>query len=120
MPHEPEEADLTNDRNLIAWEEFQRGHMLRKPEKDAIESLAWAMRHFGSLCTGRQCRRSTVLSLVAMGIAESIGRVAVCDDDGSFVEPERYREGFRLTPFGLRVHSVILQDYRRKDSLRKS
>ncbi len=111
--------DERHPRNLLAWEEFKRHHQLRKPEKRAIESLAWAMEWFGSLCTTRYCRRSTVLGLVALGIAESVGQVAVCDDDTTTKQPERYREGFRLTEFGKQVHAIIVEDYARKAAVRQ-
>lgn len=76
---------------------------LPKSQRDAVGTIAWGHRHFGSVLTGRQNRRSTVLKLVALGIAESAGQVMVCDGDGFHIEPERWREGFRLTPEGLRI-----------------
>ena len=87
---------------------------LSRAQKDAIESLAWGMEHFGSLVTNRHVRRSTMLTLVGRGIAESVGRVAMCDDDGCTIRPEQYREGFRLTDHGVEVHRAVMDDYEKQ------
>ena len=81
---------------------------LNRAQIDALEALAWAERNFGSLCTGRTCRRSVVLSLVNLKLARSVGMVALCDADGFQFDPPREREGFQLTSAGkveLAIHT---------------
>jgi len=85
--------------------------MLTRNQRDAIDALAWGTLHFGSLHTNRVVRRRTVLSLVRRGLAESVGQTMVCDADGFHVEPERYREGFRLTARGQKVYEHQLRTY---------
>ena len=77
---------------------------LTKAESDALDSLAWGMKHFGGLVTNRACPRRAVLSLVNKGLAKSLGQCVVCDDDGFQKDPERWREGFALTDQGQRVY----------------
>jgi hypothetical protein len=67
----------------------------------AMRSIAWGQRHFGALVTGRVTTRATVRALERKSLACSAGTVAVCDGDGFLVQPQRYREGFRLTAQGL-------------------
>lgn len=67
---------------------------------DVLETMEWAEEHFGSLATNRQCRRRDVMKLVNAGLAISAGLVALCDDDGWTIEPERYGEGFKMTDAG--------------------
>lgn len=71
-------------------------------QRDAMDSLAWGEWFFGSLTPTRTTQRRVIEALVAKGLAESVGVVAMCDDDGFLVQPERYREGFRLTDEGLK------------------
>ena len=85
-----------------------------RAQRDAVESLSWAMEHFGSLHTNRQCSRKTVLSLVALGIAESIGMCQPCDGDGFIINGRKEREGFKLTEYGQSVHRQIIQWYEAK------
>lgn len=68
---------------------------------DALDTIAWGGKHFGSLCTGRLFPRRRMLGLVRRGLVESCGMVALCDDDGCLVDPERLREGFKLTTAGI-------------------
>lgn len=82
---------------------------LTRKQRDAVEAIGWGMRHFGSVVTNRHVRRRTVQALIRKGLAESVGRVQLCDDDGFMCEPERYREGFRLTHAGRDVHKRLLQ-----------
>jgi len=84
---------------------------LPRSARDAIEKLHWAMEHFGALTTNRCVTRRTVMKLVDRGIAESAGQCAMCDDDGFTIEPERYREGFRLTEFGMKCHTELMDHY---------
>lgn len=86
---------------------------LTRKQRDAVETLAWGMKHFGGLVTNNQCPRRVVMRLVEMGLAESIGSVIVCDGDGFTVEPERWREGFRLTTLGVSTNEMILEEYSR-------
>lgn len=81
---------------------------LTRLQRDAIESIYWAMNNFGSLVTNRALPRSRVLRLVELGLVKSIGDVVMCDDDGFTIQPERYREGFRLTSEGLKIHAKIV------------
>ena len=83
-------------------------------QRNAIEWLWWAMEHFGSLHTNRVCRRSTVVSLVELGIAESVGMSEPCDEDGFILEGRKRREGFRLTEHGQSVHRQIIEWYEAK------
>ena len=78
---------------------------LPRAQSTAFDNVAWGHYHFGSFCTGSTTRRATVLRLVKQGLVESAGMVALCDDDGFTVVPERYREGFRLTEFGIEFGS---------------
>lgn len=89
-------------------------YKLTRRQKDAIEWLAWGMEHFGSLGTTRRVRRSTMMTLVKQGIAESVGQALMCDGDGFHLEPERYREGFRLTEYGQAVHQALMSEYERR------
>lgn len=84
---------------------------LSRTQRDAIETLQWAMEHFGALITNRHVTRRTVVQLVNKGVAESIGQCIMCDGDGFTLYPERYREGFRLTEFGVRCHAVLMEHY---------
>lgn len=79
---------------------------------DTLETIEWGEKHFGSLHTNRVCRRRDVMPLVECGFARSIGMTAVCDDDGSRLDPERFREGFVLTETGRRVLHTIREAYR--------
>ncbi len=67
---------------------------------ELLETVGWAEDLFGSLVTTRSCARRDVMREVKNGLTESIGPVALCDDDGGILDPERYREGFRLTKKG--------------------
>lgn len=77
-------------------------------ERNTIESLKWAMDHFGSLATSRNDRRSTMTKLIERDIAKSVGMVEVCDDNGFIKEGCQKREGFQLTELGIKAHSVII------------
>lgn len=77
--------------------------MLTDIERAALSDLCHGLRHFGSLVTGRNVRKRTVLALERKGLAESAGCVVLCDADGFTVEPERYREGWRPTLAGLEL-----------------
>jgi hypothetical protein len=70
--------------------------------RDVLESIAYAEGDYGSLVTGGPVRRRDVLRAVERGLAQSVGLVRVLDDDGHPSEPERFREGFRLTEAGRR------------------
>lgn len=76
---------------------------LTKKQRQALRSVAWGTKHFGSLMTGRETSRRTVLALVKRGLCESVGMVAMCDGDGFLVQPERYREGFAITKAGKKL-----------------
>jgi hypothetical protein len=88
--------------------------VLSKAQANAIGTIAWAQDNFGSFAPGRQIRRATVLKLVELGLAESVGMVAMCDDHGSLKQPERYREGFKLTGAGLAYAVDAVNSYHAK------
>jgi len=67
---------------------------------DALRTIAWGVKHFGALVTGRSVTLRTVRVLVARGLVESAGLVALCDEDGFLLQPERWRRGFRLSVAG--------------------
>lgn len=73
----------------ITWRDFNR-----------LEAIEWAEDEFGSLITTRQFPRRAILRLVERGLVRSAGLVTVLDGDGGMVEPERFREGFKLTDAG--------------------
>lgn len=77
--------------------------MLTPAQQDALGSLAWGTYHFGSLLTGRQTPRRVVMALCRKGLAQSVGLVEPCDDDGFRIEGRLEREGFSLTPQGIGV-----------------
>lgn len=74
---------------------------------NTLETIEWAMEHFGSLVTNRQLSRREVMRCVKAGLAKSFGTVLVCDDDGSWLEPEVSREGFVLTKKG---HKYLMEN----------
>lgn len=67
---------------------------------DTLSTTAWAMHHFGSICTGGNLKRRDIRRAEEKGLVESVGMVAMCDGDGFTIDPERYREGFKLTKDG--------------------
>ena len=67
---------------------------------DVLQTVEWAMKHFGSLATSRQCTRRDVLREVKKGLVESSGFGALCDDDGFAVNSSREVKGFVLTDAG--------------------
>ena len=67
---------------------------------EILSTTAWAMHHFGSVCSGGTLKRRDIRRAESKGLLESVGDVPVCDGDGFTIEPERYREGFRLTERG--------------------
>lgn len=67
---------------------------------NTLSTTAWAMHHFGSVCTGGNLQLRDIKRAISKGLIESVGSVPICDGDGFAVLPERYREGFRLTDAG--------------------
>jgi hypothetical protein len=67
---------------------------------DRLEAVEWGEQHFGSRLTDREFPRRSMLRLVDRGLVASAGFVYVCDDDGCLRQPERIREGFKLTDLG--------------------
>jgi len=76
-------------------------------QRAALRAVAWGTKHFGALVTGRATPLRTVRRLVALGLVESAGTVAVCDGDGFLVRPERHRQGFRLTASGRALEASL-------------
>lgn len=73
---------------------------LTPKQLDTLRVVGDAQEHYGSLVTNSAYPRSVVVRLVLLGLVESAGVVRVCDDTGSPYEPERWREGFKLTQAG--------------------
>jgi hypothetical protein len=67
---------------------------------DLLGDVAWAMCHFGAITTGRTLPRRDMIRARNKGLVESVGQVTMCSADGFRVEPERWREGWRLTRDG--------------------
>ncbi len=70
--------------------------------RDLLETIADCEDRFGSLITGGRVTRRDVMRCVAAGLVESAGRVVVMDGDFA-AEPERFRQGFKLTAAGRRA-----------------
>lgn len=73
---------------------------MTKRQRAALESVALGTEHFGALVTGHVTRKSDVLRLYAIGYVADAGMVAICDGDGFVLQPERYRQGWKVTDAG--------------------
>lgn len=73
---------------------------MTKRQFAALRQVAWGTNHFGALVTGRVTRLADVLALHALGFVADAGMVAVCDGDGFLLQPERYRQGWKITEAG--------------------
>lgn len=80
---------------------------LTRLEQDAVEAAEWAEEHFGSLHSGGGITLRRLRRLTERGFLVSVGPTVMCDGDGCALEPERYREGFRLTDKGRRELAEI-------------
>lgn len=67
---------------------------------DVLETVEWGEQNFGSVVTGGPLRKRDIDAAISKGLVTNIGRVHLCDDDGFTIQPERYRDGYRLTPKG--------------------
>ena len=67
---------------------------------DVLETIAWGMKNFGSVCTNRQLPLRDVRRAMTNGLAECVGLVSMCDDDCFTIQPERYCLGYVLTEKG--------------------
>lgn len=67
---------------------------------ETLDTVAWGEKHFGCVIAGGPLKLRDIQRAKAKGFVESVGIVAVCDDDGALKQPERYREGFTLTESG--------------------
>lgn len=65
-----------------------------------LETIADAEATYGSLVTDRRVSRRDVMRCVRAGLVKSVGMARLVDGDCIPVEPERWREGFTLTPAG--------------------
>jgi hypothetical protein len=73
---------------------------ITKAMYDCLDTVAWAMEHFGSLHTNRQVSRAVMQRCVEAGLCRSVGRTIPCDADGSLLFHRKEREGFALTDAG--------------------
>lgn len=69
-------------------------------QRDALETVAWGTEHFGALATGGATRLRDVVALFRLGLVTDAGMVALCDGDGFTIQPERYRQGWKITEAG--------------------
>lgn len=69
-------------------------------QRDALRAVAWGTEHFGSLATGGNVRKRDMIALEKKGLVEDVGPVAMCDGDGFTIQPERYRQGWKITEAG--------------------
>jgi hypothetical protein len=77
------------------------GFVLTDHQLACLRAVAWGTKHFdGGLVTNRQVPIRTVRKLVARGLVESAGIGPMCDGDCFIIEPERYRQGWKLTSLG--------------------
>jgi len=79
---------------------------MTRRQRAALERVAWGTEHFGALVTGRVTRRADVLALRALGYVADAGMVAICDGDGFLLQPERYRQGWKITAAGRKALEV--------------
>lgn len=70
--------------------------------QQVLEAVAWAEDLYGSLISGGRYTRRDLMRCVKAGLVESAGMVVVMDGDFA-KDPERYREGFKLTAAGRRL-----------------
>lgn len=73
---------------------------MTKAQRRALETVAWGTEHFGALVTGRQTRLREMVALHAKGLVADAGMGVVCDGDGFILQPERYRQGWKITAKG--------------------
>lgn len=66
----------------------------------ALMEAARLERYDMSLCTGGPVLLRHVLRLEDLGYLERIGPVVECDGDGFALQPERYRDAWKLTKLG--------------------
>lgn len=80
----------------------EEGEEMRLTQKRmaALRQVAWGAEHFGALVTGRTTRKRDVVALFNLGLVADAGFVAMCDGDGFLLQPERYRQGWKLTAKG--------------------
>lgn len=76
---------------------------LNKAQRDGMEMVAWALEYFDACMTGRQFRRATARSLVALGLLEEKWAYQVDEHDSL---TDRYRMGYRFTPLGQKVDAA--------------
>jgi hypothetical protein len=76
---------------------------MTEAQRYALERVAWGTEHFGALVTGRMTRKTTVLRLFRKGLVADAGMVVMCDGDGFTIQPERYRQGWKITRAGLKA-----------------
>jgi hypothetical protein len=73
---------------------------MTKAQRAALERVAWGTKHFGALVTGRVTRKRDVIALFERGFVADAGMVAVCDGDGFLLQPQCYRQAWKITTKG--------------------
>lgn len=76
---------------------------------DVLEAIRDCEEWYGALITTNHVTRREVMRCVRAGLVKSVGMVVVIGEDESPREPERYREGFRLTD----AARILLRRYNR-------
>jgi 23S rRNA C2498 (ribose-2'-O)-methylase RlmM len=76
---------------------------LTRRQEEVLRRVAWGTENFGALVTGRMTPVAVVRALMKKDLVADAGMVAVCDGDGFLVQPERYRQGWKITGEGKAV-----------------
>lgn len=77
-----------------------RKECLSESQLTMLRDVSWATRHFDGMAARTAASLRRLRALEASGLVEAIGLVTVCDGDGYSIQPEREREGFRITKAG--------------------
>jgi hypothetical protein len=80
---------------------------LTRRQEAALREVAWGTEHFGALVTGGATRHRDVDSLFKKKLVADAGAVLVCDEDGFVRQPERYRQGWKITDAGKKALTDI-------------
>lgn len=83
---------------------------------DVLETVEWGEKNFGSVVTGGGLTKRNIDSAISKGLVKRAGRVTLCDDDGFTIQPERYREGYRLTAKGRRMLKAFKKQWEKQEA----